>query len=73
MINRNRLVILDAKWTVVGTSKELIGPPSTYVNSDYLSQLIGEEGYARSVVVSTSNHDSTFVLDTAKQLEQKNG
>lgn len=61
----------DAKWTVVGISKELIGPPSAYVDSDYLSQLIGEEGYSRSVVVSTSNHDSTFVQDIAKQLEQK--
>lgn len=61
----------DTEWIVIGISKELIGLPTAYVNSDYLSKLIGEEGYARNAVVVTKLHNPDYVSVIAKQFEQK--
>jgi len=66
-----RINLKDTKWKVIGISKELIGLPTAYANSDYITQLMKEEGYARIAVVVANNHDPTFVTDIAKQLEQK--
>ena len=61
----------ETKWRVVGISKELMGLPAAYVNSEYLSQILGKEGYARNAVVVVNIHDSQSQLEAAKRIEQK--
>ncbi|HYF81828.1 MAG TPA: FtsX-like permease family protein [Clostridia bacterium] len=61
----------DTKWKVVGISKELLGQPAAYVNSEYLSQVLQKEGYARNAVIVTSKHSSSSQSEIAKLLEQK--
>ncbi|MHB8127636.1 MAG: ABC transporter permease [Mobilitalea sp.] len=61
----------NTQWEVVGISKELIGLPTAYVNLEYLSQLLGEEGYAKNAVISINNHTSAAQSEVSKQLEQE--
>lgn len=60
----------DTSWKIIGVSKELIGFPTAYANQEYLSKLLGMEGYAKNVVIVTSEHTSAAQAEEARLLEQ---
>lgn len=60
----------EINFTVIGISKELIGMPSAYVNMEYLTKLLGEDGYARNAVIVTNDNGVTSPAEVAKQLEK---
>lgn len=66
-----RLGQADTKWQVTGISKELIGKPTAYVNSEYLAKITYKEGFARNAVVVTDIHNSSSQSEVAQQLEQR--
>lgn len=69
---RLRIDQSDAKWEVVGISKELyFGEPAAYVNSEYLAAITHNEGFARNAAVVTNSRDSSLQSEVAKQLEQR--
>jgi putative ABC transport system permease protein len=61
---------IDTEWVVVGISKELLGLPTAYVNMEYLSKLMGYEGYAGSAVIVTRERTPAEKTLVAKELEQ---
>lgn len=60
----------DAKWKVVGISKEMLGMSAAYANSEYLTEITRKEGFARNAVVVTDIRNSSSQSLVAKQLEQ---
>lgn len=64
-INQN-----DSIWKVIGISKELIGQPCAYTNSEYLSKLIGKQGIASGAVVVTKNRDLKSQEKVAEIIEK---
>jgi len=61
----------DEKWEVVGISKELVGIPSAYANSEALIETPEQQGFAKNVVVVTDIHSVASQSEVAKLLEQK--
>jgi len=61
----------DTKWTLVGISQELMGLPSAYVHSEYLTGITQMQGFAMSAVVVTDMRSSSSQSEVAKLLEQK--
>jgi ABC-type transport system, involved in lipoprotein release, permease component len=61
----------NTKWRVVGISKELIGKPTAYVNSEYLSQVLTREELAGTAVIVTQNHSVSSVSEVSKRLEHE--
>ncbi|MFZ5643809.1 MAG: ABC transporter permease [Bacillota bacterium] len=60
----------DTKWKVVGISKEMIGMPAAYADSEYLAKITQKEGFARNAVIVTDISSSSSQSDIAKLLEQ---
>jgi len=61
---------MDTRWTVVGISKELMGRPGSYANSEYLSKVLHKEGYARNAVIVTDSHNPSSQAAVAKRIER---
>lgn len=59
----------NTSWEVVGISKELLSLPTAYVNLEYLSTLLGQNGYTKSAVIATTNQDLASQSEVAKQVE----
>ena len=64
-----RIYNTESKWKIIGISKELIGPPTAYVNSEYLSKQLKFEGLAGSAAVVTNK--STSVSRVAESIEKE--
>lgn len=61
---------MDTKWKVIGISKELIGMPEAYVNSEYLAEVIEKEELARNVVIVTDDRSPSSQSEVAKLVEK---
>lgn len=59
----------DTSWEVIGISKELIGLPAAYTNSNYLSEILRNNDYASNVVITTD--PTTSEAEVAKLIEQR--
>lgn len=66
-----RINQIDTKWKVVGISKELMGQPAAYVNSEYLSRVLKNVSLARNAVIVTNTHSSTSQSEVANLIEQR--
>lgn len=60
----------DTTWTVIGISKELMGRPGSYANSEYLAKALHQDGYARNAVIVTDNQNSSSHAAVAKRIER---
>lgn len=65
-----RIKELDTKWKVIGISKELIGRPEVFINSEYLTEVMKKEGLARNAVIVTNNHSYSTQSEVAKLVEK---
>jgi len=61
----------DAKWTVIGISQELIGLPAAYVNSEYLSKVLQNEGFAKNAVITVSDHNNSNLQSNVAELVEQ--
>lgn len=61
----------DVEWRIIGISKELIGLPTAYVNENYLTQLLGLDGYVNNAIVVTDAVGAEDLAAIAANLEEK--
>lgn len=65
-----RINQFDTKWKIIGIAKELISQPSAYANSEYLSQVLRNEGAAKNAVIVTDAHTQSSQAEAAKLIEE---
>lgn len=61
----------ETKWEVIGISQELIGQPSAYANSEFLSQIQKSEGFAKNAVISINDQNNSGLQSKVSELVEQ--
>lgn len=65
-----RINQIDTQFKVIGVSRELLGVPTAYANSEYLSKLLKNQGLAKNLMIVTQDSNPSSSSDISKLIEK---